>query len=72
MYHPVFYQTAAYHKQQELTQAATRHRIARSNRLQRATRSSISLPILPRAWLIISSTLGKSVRKVAFTLDTNS
>lgn len=72
MYHPVFYQTAAHQKQKELTQAATRHRLARSNPLQKATRFSISLPILPRAWLKLLSSLRKSIRKDVLSLDTNS
>jgi hypothetical protein len=72
MYHPVFYQTAAYQKHQELTQAATRHRIARSKRTQRATRHLISLPAATRSWSNLLSSLREYIRKNVLTLDTNS
>lgn len=71
MYHPVFYQTAAYQKQQELTQAATRHQLTRSNRLRRANRLSIFFSTLPRLWSKLTSSLRKSIRKGVLTLDMN-
>lgn len=71
MYHPVFYQSAAYQKQQELSQVARRHRLARSNRSKRASRHSFSLPGVTSFWSRLLSSLHKFVRKEILTLDTN-
>ena len=42
MYHSIFYQTAAYQKQQELSQSARRHRFTRKNTAEKAYRTSVS------------------------------
>lgn len=71
MYHPVFYQTAAYQKQQELSQNASLHRLARKNRSGRVSRHSLSRSVFPRFWSGKLSSFHKFLRKERLTLDTN-